>query len=179
MTSQTDFLRFPIGTFTLPETITPAMIGEWINEIRALPNELRKAVKDLTEDALNTPYRPGGWTVKQVIHHLADSHMNSYIRFKLAVTEENPTIRPYFEDKWAECDEAKNADIEVSLNLLESLHTRWVLFLKSLSADDWDRTFYHPESGRTSALKEVVALYAWHGKHHLHHVLIVSGNKLG
>src|SRR5687768_16453744 len=101
------------------------------------------------------------------MHHLADSHMNSYIRFKLAYTEENPTIRPYYEERWAECEEAKNADIEVSLRLLEALHNRWVLFMKSLGSQSWNKTFYHPESKQTMVLREVAGLYAWHGKHHL------------
>ena len=167
-------LRFPIGEYTAPELISEIQVKQWINEISLLPSQLRAATLQLSEDQLNTPYRPGGWTARQVIHHLADSHMNSYIRFKLAVTEENPTIRPYFEERWAECQEAKHADIEVSLKLLEALHKRWVLFLESLSAHDWDKTFYHPENKRTIALKEVVGLYAWHGKHHLNHILGVS-----
>lgn len=109
-------LRFPIGQYAAPELISEIQVKQWINEISLLPSQLRAATLQLSEDQLNTPYRPGGWTAKQVIHHLADSHMNSYIRFKLAVTEENPTIRPYFEERWAECQEAKHADIEVSLN---------------------------------------------------------------
>lgn len=165
-------LRFPIGKFENPSIISEEQIEKWIDEISNLPAELRSATAGLSEAQLNTPYRPGGWTIKQVIHHLADSHINSYIRFKLAVTEENPTIRPYYEERWAECEEAKNADIEVSLKLLEALHQRWVIFLKTMNADDWDKTFFHPENKRTSALKQVAGLYAWHGKHHLQHILL-------
>lgn len=134
-------LRFPIGKYIPPSQISETHLKGWINDISILPSELRNATRMLNEDQLNTPYRPGGWTLKQVIHHLADSHMNSYIRFKLAVTEENPTIRPYYEERWAECEEAKNADIEISLNLLEALHTRWVLFLESMEAESWNKHF--------------------------------------
>lgn len=166
-------LRFPIGKYIPPSQISEIQLKEWIKEISILPSELRNATLMLNEDQLNTPYRPGGWTLKQVIHHLADSHMNSYIRFKLAVTEENPTIRPYYEERWAECEEAKNADIEISLNLLEALHKRWVLFLESMDAESWNKTFYHPENKRAIGLKEVAGLYAWHGKHHLNHILMM------
>lgn len=172
MANIVDPLRFPIGIYEAPEIISESDIKGWIDEIEVLPVQMKEVVKGLSEVQLNRTYRPEGWTIKQVIHHVADSHMNSYIRFKLAFTEDNPTIRPYFEDRWAECDEAKNADIEISLNLLEALHKRWVLFLRSMELKDWDRTFYHPENKRTSPLKEVVGLYAWHGKHHLNHILI-------
>lgn len=172
MTPNLDPLRFPIGTFQSPASISEEQIKLWITEIEALPDLLKQTVKILSEEDLNLTYRPGGWTIKQVIHHLADSHMNSYIRFKLAFTEENPTIRPYFEERWAECEEAKNADIHISLNLLDTLHKRWVLFLRTLKVKDWDKTFYHPENKRSTPLKEVAGLYAWHGKHHLNHILI-------
>lgn len=172
MTSTIEQLRFPIGKFTAPKTISEFHIKEWISEIEALPEKLRRVISGLSETDLSKTYKPNGWTVKQVIHHLADSHMNSYIRFKLAVTEDNPTIRPYLEELWAECDEAKNADVEISLNLLEALHKRWVLFLRSMEVSEWDRTFYHPENKKTTALKEVVGIYAWHGNHHLSHVLL-------
>lgn len=165
-------LRFPIGQHVVPEQISDEQLKTWIEEISALPTELRAATSGLSDEQLNTRYRPGGWTLKQVIHHLADSHMNSYIRFKLAVTEENPSIRPYFEDRWAECEEARNADIAVSLDILEALHKRWVIFLSNLRPSDWNKTFFHPESKRTSILKEVAGMYAWHGKHHLNHILM-------
>ncbi|MBC8053610.1 MAG: putative metal-dependent hydrolase [Sphingobacteriaceae bacterium] len=164
-------LKFPIGKYVVPEEITTEQLRGWIDEISALPASLRTVTAGLTNEQLNTPYRPQGWTVRQVIHHLADSHMNSYIRFKLAVTEENPTIRPYFEERWAECEDAKNGDIELSLKLIEALHNRWSNFLGSLSLNEWDKTFFHPENQRTIPLKEVAGLYAWHGKHHLNHIL--------
>jgi hypothetical protein len=171
-----EHLKFPIGRFEAPAEITEKHIEAWIDTLETFPSDLRMAAENLSHSELNTAYRPGGWTARQVIHHLADSHMNSYIRFKLAVTEENPTIRPYFEDKWAECEEAKNADIPLSLNLIEALHLRWVLFLRSLKKEDWERTFYHPESKKNNPLKTVVGLYAWHGKHHLAHVLLCASS---
>ena len=167
-----DKLRFPVGRYVSPETISDIQLQNWINEIEQLPSLLRRATVNLPETVLNTPYRPQGWTLRQVIHHLADSHMNAYIRFKLAVTEENPTVRPYFEDRWAECSDSKDSEIELSLNLLDALHKRWVLFLRSLSQEDWNKTFYHPANKVTMALKEVAGLYAWHGNHHLNHILI-------
>ncbi len=165
-------LRYPIGRYAPPAFISENQLQSWVDEIEQLPSLLRKTTENLSETVLDTPYRPGGWTLKQVIHHLADSHMNSYIRFKLAVTEDKPTIRPYFEDRWAECSDAKDGDINLSLNLLEALHKRWVLFLRSMKLQDWDKTYYHPENKRNIPLKEVVGLYAWHGKHHLNHILI-------
>ena len=164
-------LRFPIGKFVRPENITYGQINSWINEIDSLPAELKDAVNLLSKGHWETQYRPDGWTLRQVVHHLADSHMNSYIRFKLAITEETPTIRPYHEDRWAECEEAKTAPAEISLNLLTSLHSRWVLFLRSLQPEDFEKGFIHPEHGKKLLLKEVVGLYAWHGKHHLNHIL--------
>ncbi len=165
-------LRFPIGRYVPPETISDIQLLNWIDEIEQLPLLLRNATNNLPETALDTPYRPEGWTLRQVIHHLADSHMNAYIRFKLAVTEDNPTIKPYFEDRWAETSDSKDGNIDLSLNLLEALHKRWVLFLRSMSQEDWNKTFYHPENKRSAALKEVAGLYAWHGNHHLNHILM-------
>ena len=171
MSADIEQLRFPIGKFITPEQITTEQLNTWIREIEELPSQLKDAVNLFSEAQWNTSYRPGGWTLLQVIHHIADSHMNSYIRFKLAITEDTPTIRPYFEERWAECEEAKTAPAEISLNLLQSLHSRWVLFLRSLQPEDFERGFIHPEHGKKLVLKEVVALYAWHGKHHLNHIL--------
>ena len=126
-------------------------------------------MQGLSEARLDTPYRPGGWTVRQVVHHLPDSHLNSYVRFKLALTEEEPTIKPYYEDRWAELQEAKTAPIELSLALLDSLHKRWVLMLRSMKSEDWKRTFRHPDLGVVS-LEKNVALYSWHGRHHVAHI---------
>lgn len=162
-------LRYPIGAFKFPPTISIEERQKLIDQIAEAPERLRAAVKDLNDEQLNTPYRPEGWTVRQVVHHVPDSHLNSYIRFKLAVTEDEPEIRTYFEDRWAELDDARNAPIEISLTLLETLHRRWVLFLRSLKEDDYQRTFRHPDWGLMTVDKNI-ALYAWHGRHHVAHV---------
>ena len=162
-------LRFPIGKFGGEEAFTPALAQAYVQNIAALPGLLRQAVLGLTNAQLDTPYRPGGWTVRQVVHHLADSHMNSYIRFKLALTEDNPVIKPYEEQRWAELPDAQKEPVETSLVLLEALHQRWVVLLKSLSDTDWVRTFTHPVSGTTTLIK-AAGLYAWHGRHHLAHI---------
>ncbi|CAM4290439.1 metal-dependent hydrolase [Bacillus manliponensis] len=167
-------LRYPIGLFTYKEEIDS--IEKWIQEIEELPTKLKVATENLNEEQLNTPYRPGGWTVRQVVHHVADSHINSYTRFKLALTEENPTIKPYMEEKWAELSDSQ-LPIEVSLTLLESLHTRWTHLLRSLSAADLEKAFYHPDTGATK-LKVAIGLYAWHGKHHTAHIATLA-NRLG
>jgi len=140
-----------------------------ISEIAEAPANLRAAVEGLTPEQLDTSYRSGGWTVRQVVHHVPDSHLNSYCRFKLALTEDEPTIRAYQEDRWAELEEARTAPVEVSLALLESLHRRWVLMLKSLAPADFQRTFRHPEIGVVT-LAQTACLYAWHGRHHVAHI---------
>ena len=170
---QTDIekLRFPIGRFQAPAGIEQVQLEKWIEEIAALPTELKQATESLNPSQWSTHYRPHGWTLRQVVNHLADSHMNSYIRFKLALTEEDPTIRPYYEDRWAETEDGKNSDPNISISLLESLHKRWVIFLRSLKPEDFERGFIHPEHGKRLVLKEVVGLYAWHGRHHLNHIL--------
>lgn len=170
--STPDPLRFPIGKFAPQTDVSFEQVTAWITEIEQLPARLRAAVAGLTDEQLDTPYRPGGWTIRQVIHHLPDSHANAYIRFKLAMTEENPTIRPYQEDRWAECEDARFGPVDISLNLLEHLHHRWVLFLRSLTAADFSRTYVHPEHGKQSSLANVAGMYAWHGEHHLAHVAI-------
>ena len=162
-------LRYPIGKFNWDGQTADEQRQRYINEISAAPARLRDAVKDLSEQQLDTPYRPGGWTVRQVEHHVPDSHMNAYIRFKLALTEENPTIKPYAEARWAELVDARTAPIGTSLLMLESLHHRWVMLLRSLTGGDWNRTFQHPELG-PMALEKNLALYAWHGRHHVAHI---------
>jgi uncharacterized damage-inducible protein DinB len=162
-------LRYPIGRFKFEESITEEQLQRFIHQIEGTPAKLRAAVQGLSLEQLDTPYRPGGWTVRQVVHHLPDSHLNSYIRFKLALTEDEPTIKPYHEDKWAELDDARNAPIEISLALLESLHRRWVLLLRSLARQELARTFKHPELGVVS-LDKNISLYAWHGRHHVAHI---------
>ena len=161
-------LRYPIGKFTYG-TYVEEQKPQYLNEIEQTPVWLRAAVKGLSDAQLDTPYRPGGWTVRQVVHHVPDSHLNCYLRFKLALTEDEPTIKSYAEDRWAELDDSRATPIEVSLTLLESLHDRWVRLMRSLSPQDWKRTFLHPERGVMS-LDKTVAMYAWHGRHHVAHI---------
>ena len=162
-------LRFPIGKFHFDGPLTDEQRRNAVKDIASTPANLRIAVKGLSQEQLDMPYRPGGWTVRQVAHHVPDSHMNAYIRFKLALTEDEPTIKPYAEDRWAELADTKATPVEVSLTLLETLHDRWVRLLSALKADEWQRTFRHPELG-LMALEKSLALYAWHGKHHVAHV---------
>jgi hypothetical protein len=165
---QTD-LRYPIGQFERPGTITVDKRNEWLDVLTAAPSLLRAAVADLTEPQLDTPYRPGGWTVRQLIHHIPDSHMNSYVRFRLALTEDNPTIKRYDEVRWAELADATGPLVETSLCLLDCLHQRWVALLRTLTDEQWKRTFHHPESGIVS-LEQNLAIYAWHSRHHVAHI---------
>ena len=161
--------RFPVGKFHYNGPPSEEQKREQLEQIAATPAQLRAAIKGLSEQQLDTPYREGGWTVRQVIHHVPDSHINSYVRFKLALTEDEPTIKTYAEDRWAELSDNKSTPIEVSLTLLESLHDRWVRLLRSLSPEDWKKTFRHPELGPMT-LEKTLALYAWHGRHHVAHI---------
>lgn len=170
-------LKFPVGRFSAPKEITAQQLEEWVGIIEEFPSLLKMETDKLSDIQLDTPYRPEGWTVRQVVHHCADSHMNSFIRFKLALTEENPTIKPYHEDQWAELADTKNLPIDSSLKILEGLHHRWVVLIKSLSEADLQKTFYHPANQKTSTLATTIALYAWHSIHHLGHVKLVSGGK--
>jgi uncharacterized damage-inducible protein DinB len=162
-------LQYPIGKFKYDGPLTPAQRQMCINQIEEAPARLRAAVAGLSDEQLDTPYRPGGWTVRQVVHHLPDSHLNSYIRFKLALTEDKPVIKTYEQDRWAELYDVRTAPIEASLILLEGLHRRWVTLLRSLSEKDFARTFQHPELGVVS-LDKNLSLYAWHGWHHVAHI---------
>ena len=162
-------LRYPIGKFEKPATVSAAERAALIRDIAEAPAKLKAAVAGLSEKQLDTPYRPGGWTVRQVAHHLPDSHMNAYVRHKLAVTEDEPTIKPYEEGRWAELVDGKSAPVAVSIQLLEALHDRWSAFLRSLKAEQFSRTFMHPESGRWT-LDQSVGMYGWHGKHHVAHI---------
>jgi len=162
-------LRYPIGKFSYNGPLTEDRKQAFLDDIAHAPANLRAAVKELSEAQLDTPYRPGGWTVRQVVHHVPDSHLDSYMRFKLALTEDEPTIKPYAEDRWAELADTKATPVDVSLTLLESLHDRWVRLLRSLGPEDWKRTFRHPELG-TMTLEKTLALYAWHGRHHVTHI---------
>ena len=161
--------RFPIGKFHYEGPPSEEQRQKFIAEIAQAPVALRTAVEGLSQQQLDTPYRDGGWTVRQVVHHVPDSHMNAYIRFKLALTEEEPTIKPYAEDRWAELADTKSTPVEVSLVMMDVLHQRLVELLKSLTPNDWKRQFRHPELG-VVPLEKNVALYAWHGKHHVAHV---------
>jgi hypothetical protein len=162
-------LRYPVGKFESTGPLNSEQRGRLIDQIEATPANLRAAVQGLNDEQLATPYRPGGWTVRQVVHHIPDSHINSYMRFKLALTEELPTIRTYDEARWAELEDGRNAPIEVSLNLLESLHRRWVLLLRSLKGEDLERSFQHPEWGKVG-IDWALQMYAWHGRHHVAHI---------
>ncbi|MBY0424543.1 MAG: putative metal-dependent hydrolase [Cytophagales bacterium] len=162
-------LRFPIGKFKTPSEVTKEQLDIWIKDIASFPYRLEEAILGLNENQLNTPYRPGGWTVKQVVHHCADSHMNSFTRFKLALTEENPTIKPYEEALWALGPDYELSP-NVSISLLKALHTRWEVLLRSLEEKDFLKTFFHPESKKNYRLDINTEIYAWHGNHHLAHI---------
>lgn len=169
MTVVTQDLRFPIGKFAMPATVDEAWRAESIGAIASTPADMRAAVAGWLDEQLDTPYRPDGWTVRQVVHHVADSHMNAYTRFKLALTEQDPTIKPYDEGAWAQLPDARTMGAEVSLQLLESLHARWTVMLHTMSAADFARTLVHPERGPMT-LDQLLGLYAWHGRHHVAHV---------
>ena len=162
--------RFPIGKFHYEGPPSEAQRQGFIADIANTPAALRAADAGLSPQQLDTPYREGGWTVRQVVHHVPDSHMNAYVRFKLALTEDEPTIKPYAENLWAELPDTKSTPVEVSLVLLESLHDRWVRLLRSLGPADWKKQFRHPELGVVS-LEKNVGIYAWHGRHHVAHVI--------
>lgn len=169
-TTTADDLRYPVGRFTFDGDRSPAARRAHIDVIAALPAQLAAAVRDLTPAQLDTPYRPDGWTVRQVVHHVPDSHMNAYVRFKLALTETSPTIRPYEEALWAKLSDVRDVPVETSLALLEALHARWVGLLRGMSDADFERGYVHPEQGRLIPLDEALATYDWHSRHHLAHV---------
>jgi hypothetical protein len=167
-------LQYPVGKFTWNHTgeglrASEAERQEWLGDIEETPARLWAAVTGLTDAQLDTPYRPGGWTVRQVVHHMADSHMNAYVRFRLALTEDEPTIKPYDEKLWANLLDAQTAPPDLSLTLLETLHQRWVMLLRSLKPEDFARGIKHPELGHVT-LEKYLAMYAWHGKHHVAHI---------
>lgn len=162
-------LQYPIGKFKWEGALTDGQKRQLIDEIEQAPVELRNAVVGLTNEQIDTPYRPGGWTVRQVVHHLADSHLNAYVRFRLALTENQPTIKPYDQVRWALLDDARTAPLELSLSLFESLQQRLALLLRSMRAEDFARQLRHPETGIVS-LERLLSLYAWHGRHHIAHI---------
>lgn len=169
-TNDLEKLKYPIGKFKRPDQHYETKIRSWITEIEKLPVSLNELTGKLEEEELTWRYRPEGWTIRQVVHHLADSHMNSLVRFKLALTEENPVIKPYFEDRWAELADSRNVPVSVSIKILDGVHARWIHLLNSLKKEDLERTFIHPEHGRQITLGENLALYAWHSRHHLAHI---------
>jgi hypothetical protein len=163
-------LRYPIGRFVPPAASTHETRNAAIDAISATPAQVRRAVEGLDEDQLDTPYRPDGWTVRQVVHHVPDSHLNAYVRLKLALTEDAPTIKPYDEAAWALLADTPSVPVDVSLSLLDALHRRWVALLRSMTPDDFAREYIHPETGRHS-IDHLLALYAWHGPHHVAHIV--------
>lgn len=170
-------LKYPIGQFETPEIISVEVLDEWISSIESFPLKLENEVMNLSDKELDYKYRKGGWNIRQLIHHCADSHINSFVRFKLALTEDTPTIKPYFEDRWAELPDVKDSPIKYSLEILNGLHARWSILLKILEEDDLLREFFHPESNKIISLRENIGIYAWHCKHHLEHVRLAKRNK--
>jgi len=168
--------RYPVGQFAMPAEITPAARTAAIDEIAAAPAKIRAAVGGLSDAQLDTPYREGGWTVRQVVHHVADSHINAYIRLRLALTENEPTIKPYEESVWAKLEDAAHAPVEVSLKLIEPLHDRWVRLLKAVTPEQFARPLRHPEHG-VKNVDWLVFLYAWHGRHHTAHITALRNQK--
>ena len=161
--------RYPVGRYTPPAEITAEQRKVWIGQIAEAPAKLRAAVEGLGEEQLDTPYRDGGWTVRQVVHHLPDSHMNAFVRFKLALTEDTPAIKTYDEAEWARLPDVRETPIETSLTLLDALHERWLHLLRAMDEDQWQRAFRHPEWGEIR-IDQTLGLYAWHGRHHVAHV---------
>jgi hypothetical protein len=172
-----DDARYPVGRYEYTGPGGDAQRKPWIDAIAETPARLREAVRGLSNDQLETPYRDGGWTVRQVAHHLPDSHLNAYVRFKLALTEEQPTVKPYEEAAWAELADGRSAPVEISLALMDALHERWVLLLRSMKGSAWDRTYLHPEHGTISTLDKVLGLYEWHGRHHVAHITALRKRK--
>lgn len=161
--------RYPIGKYQ-PQPFSEQQKQAWLNDLRFLPDDMERAVQNLDQQQLEMPYREGGWSVKQVVHHVADSHMNSLIRFKLGITEDNPTIKPYDENAWAKLDDVDAVPINVSMTLLHGIHIRLVKTIEGLSDEQWKRTVFHPEHQQQMSLWHLLGLYAWHGKHHVAHI---------
>lgn len=164
-----EHLQFPVGKFQRPEATDAAQRKQWIDRIAETPRKVRDATRGFSEQQWDTPYRPGGWTARQVVHHVPDSHMNAYVRLKMALTEDEPTIKPYEEARWAELPDTKETPVEVSLSMLELLHDRWTRLMRALSDEQWQRTYRHPELG-VMRLDQMLALYAWHSAHHTGHL---------
>lgn len=161
--------RYPIGKYE-PQPFSEKQKKEWLDDIKFLPLALENAILNLDASQFDTPYRDGGWTVKQVVHHVADSHINAYCRFKLGLTEDNPTIRPYDQELWAQMPDSQNVPVNVSITLLHAVHTRWMEILRNITDADFDRTIFHPEHKKQMTLWYLLGMYAWHGRHHTAHV---------
>ncbi len=171
-----DNFKYPIGKYE-PKPFSLEQKNAWLSDIQNLPQLLETEVQTLDETQLETPYRDGGWTVKQLVHHIADSHMNAYIRFKLGLTEDNPTIKPYEEQLWATMEDTKQLPINISLTILHAVHTRWHCILKNITDDQWNRTVVHPEHGTQMTLWFLLGMYAWHSKHHTAHITALKSRK--
>lgn len=163
-------LKYPVGRYAKPENVTPELKKEWISALRALPSWMDACIENLDEHQLEVPYREGGWNIRQVVHHVADSHMNAYVRLKLMLTEDNPTVKPYDEGAWAKLADVSVVPVNVSVTLLHAMHRRLVALLETLQDADWERTYYHPDHKRNFTTWELVALYAWHSRHHTEHI---------
>lgn len=166
----TEDLRYPVGKFAAPAEWNPGDVPRWRTDLAELPRRLRAAVAGLSDTQLDTPYRDGGWTVRQTVHHVADSHLNAYCRFRLALTEEAPTIKPYLEARWAELPDARTLPIAPSLGILDGIHTRLIALIDTMTPAQWQRGFVHPEHGRTITLWQTAATYSWHSRHHVAHI---------
>jgi hypothetical protein len=173
----TEEQKYPIGKYQKPDVFTDEIIRQFINEIEIFPEKIKQAVTGLTEDQLDTPYRPEGWTIRQVVNHCADSHMNSLVRFKLTLTEDKPTINPYDQARWADLADSKKMPVGPALKMLEGIHERWVVLLKSLDRDQINKSYIHPEYNREIRLDETIGLYAWHCRHHLAHIVNLKKSK--
>ncbi len=165
-----EHLKYPIGKFKLPIPVTANHIEKWIATLEGFPKQLIALVNNLTDEQLDTPYRPKGWTIRQVIHHISDSHHNSYTRFKWTLTEDKPVIKAYFEDRWAELHDSKSAPILLSLNSISALHAKWVYLLKGLHTEELKQVFIHPEGNTEVSIAENIGVYAWHSQHHYAHI---------
>ncbi len=171
MENNMEQLQYPIGRYQRPESCTPEMKQEWLSILAALPSWMDASIENLDEHQLHVPYRDGGWTIQQVVHHVADSHVNAYVRVKLMLTEDNPTVKPYDEAAWAELADVDAVPVNISVTMIHTIHRRLVALLDHISDTEWDRTYYHPEHKRLFPLWEVVALYAWHSSHHTAHIM--------
>ncbi len=170
MINELETLQYPIGRFIRPDDINPAQVQAAISALSEFPDKIKRAVENLDEQQLDTPYRPGGWTIRQVAHHCADSHMNAYIRFKWALTEDSPTIKAYHQDLWAMLPDSLTLSPQVSLPVILGIHTRWVEIMRGMTKENWERSFIHPDHPQPQILKQVVKMYEWHCSHHLAHI---------